>query len=1242
MNPIIPKILTITPVTSLPKTPIYVFGAAILVLLVTVLVNRWTHTSINLSYYVPLLNSELREVEQKAEAAMSDKILLRNFLLHNYSEAEFESWSEQPFSLFLYREDSLLYWTNNKVLPNVSEIKLPNERSYDFFQLANGKYEQIRDRVRIDTTNYTVITLIPIAYEYAYQNEYLQNHIALSGNYPANLHLTIASKNDENYIVSKDGKLRFCLVEAGRNAPPALRSLVLFGYFLSFLLLAIAFNGFALFITKEYGEWLGVIALGLMILLVRNWSNFWNLSAEFKDIALFNPDKFTYSLLTTTLGDLLINVSLITWLVFFFYRQVDDLPLKRISEVTKLILVTLFYFFILSGIYTVDSLFNAVVLRSNITLDINDVFTLDQYSFWSLSAIIMLMASLFAFSHKLSLFIKKLDIPLQTRLAFLGISTIIFTILNFANALTSKTLLILVFGISFIALLDVFVKREKVSSAWIALWLVVFSAFSAYQIYDYNNIKDLMLRRKLGIQLVQDRDIQAEKRIIDLQKIVLTDTTLYTKLQNPDISHPAVESYVEREYLTDNYLSQKYALETHIYDATGDTIKGEKSLMVGAINSRIYSKESTPIGTHNFFWHPNTSISSYISKYPVYKGKSRIIAGFLVLELVPRNERESSVFSELLTSTDVKDASIDENYDYAIYDDGDLKLQKGQNYDEKLNIDKLPEINSELLQRSGSRSTLIIRKSKDIVVLVSKNNDTLIRPFSLFSYLFFIISLLLGVVAFLFYSSNAVKNGNWFSLRGMGLRTKIQYFIIGTIMASFVVVAAISVLYIRNNYADYLGERLIAKTKESVSHDFEMPSDSLIIPDVNHLSNEHNTDFNIFDIHGKLLVTSVRAFYDRGIAAPQMPYNVIQKLNSYREVVVEDNYNGFRVKTAYVPIKRHDGGKNLAFVGIPYTPGTDKALRHDIAGFVQTLLNTYVLLLLGAGVLTILIANSVTLPLQAIGERLQGVKLGAKNEPIKWYGDDEIGVLVAEYNKMILELEQSTTILAQSEREGAWKEMARQVAHEIKNPLTPMKLNIQLLERAFNSDPEKGKLMFKRVSQILIQQIDNLSNIATEFSNFSKMPRANNETFLVNNVVENCFKLFSESENPRIEWSMATAPEEFFVNTDKNQLIQVLNNLLKNAEQAMPDDRNGEINLILYQREKYVVIQVSDNGCGIPPSKREKIFTPNFTTKGSGSGLGLAISKRIIESAGGTIVFESEEDKGTDFFIELPIVLAFA
>ncbi len=1227
---------------KLPYKYIYVLGVAVLVLLGTVFLNRWTHRNINLSYFAPQLNAELRNIETQAEAAMADKTVLRSFLLNNYTEEEMTEWANKPFSLLLYKNDSLAFWSNNKILPHPTEIGLPSERSYTFFQLDNGKYEQIKDKIRIDTSNYTIISLIPISYEYAYENEYLHNNIALPGDYPSNLQLSAVSTTDKEATVNnKTGNLHFSLVEAGRKAPPSLRNLVLFGYFLSFLLLAIALNGFAAFISNEYGDWIGVIGLGSMILLVRNISNFWGISSEFKDIALFNPDKFTYSLLTTSLGDLLINVSLLTWLVFFFYHRVETLPLKKISEIGKLVLVTMFYFFILSGIYTVDSLFNAVVLRSNITLDINDVFTLDQYSFWSLSAILLLMASLFAFSHKLSLFIKQLNVPQRIRLVFLGLSTLTFTILNFANALNYRILLILTIGIVFVVLLDFYVKDNKLSSSWLALWLVVFAGFASYELYDYNNTKDLLIRRKLGTQLVQDRDSKAEQKIIDLQKIVLSDTSLYTKIIDPNVSHIAIEEYVEREYLTDNYLSQKYTLETHVYDAIGDTIKGEKSLMAGAINSRIdNTKESVRIGSHNFFWHPTTSISAYISKYPVYKG--RMIKGFLVLELVPRNERSSAVFSDLLTSTAVKEASLESNYDYAIYDDKDLKLQKGKNYDEKLNIDNLPEINQEILRQDGDRSTLVMRKTKNLVVLVSKSNDTFVRPFSLFSYLFFIISLMLSLALFIYQIYKGIIEGNWLALRSMALHSRIQYFVIGTIMASFVVVAAISIVYIRNNYADYLGERLIEKTKESVAHDFEMETDSLVIPDVNHLANEHNTDFHIFDIHGNLLKTSVAGFYDRGISARQMPYNVIRQLGARREVLIAENFGGFRVKTAYVPIKKHDGGKNLAFVGIPYTPGTDKALRKDIAGFVQTLLNTYVMLLIAAGMLTIFIANSVTLPLKAIGERLQNIKLGAKNEPIQWEGDDEIGVLVAEYNKMIAELEQSTTILAQSEREGAWKEMARQVAHEIKNPLTPMKLNIQLLERAFNSDPERGKLMFNRVSQILIQQIDNLSNIATEFSNFSKMPRANNETFLVNTVVENCFKLFRESENTNIEWSMATAPEEFFVNTDKNQLIQVLNNLLKNAEQAMPDYRKGEINLILYQREKYVVIQVSDNGCGIPLAKRDKIFTPNFTTKGSGSGLGLAISRRIIETAGGSIAFESEEDKGTDFFIELPTVLAFA
>jgi nitrogen fixation/metabolism regulation signal transduction histidine kinase len=235
---------------------------------------------------------------------------------------------------------------------------------------------------------------------------------------------------------------------------------------------------------------------------------------------------------------------------------------------------------------------------------------------------------------------------------------------------------------------------------------------------------------------------------------------------------------------------------------------------------------------------------------------------------------------------------------------------------------------------------------------------------------------------------------------------------------------------------------------------------------------------------------------------------------------------------------------------------------------------------------------------------------------------------------MIVELEESTKELARSQRESAWREMAKQIAHEIKNPLTPMKLNIQLLERVVNTNPEKAQKMVQRVSKTLIEQIDSLAHIASEFSTFAKMPKANKEQLLLNELVNNAYSLFKEEENVQLYLDMTE--EECFVYADKTQIMRVLNNLLKNAIQAIPDDQPGIIKVALQMINQTVLIRVSDNGCGIPDAQKDDIFVPNFTTKSSGTGIGLAMSKTIVQMAKGKIYFQSEEGKGTDFFVELP------
>jgi nitrogen fixation/metabolism regulation signal transduction histidine kinase len=270
-----------------------------------------------------------------------------------------------------------------------------------------------------------------------------------------------------------------------------------------------------------------------------------------------------------------------------------------------------------------------------------------------------------------------------------------------------------------------------------------------------------------------------------------------------------------------------------------------------------------------------------------------------------------------------------------------------------------------------------------------------------------------------------------------------------------------------------------------------------------------------------------------------------------------------------------------------------------------------------------------------IRENLQKMQLGKRNAPINYKRNDEIGSLVKEYNKKVDELAVSAELLARSERESAWREMAKQVAHEIKNPLTPMKLNIQHLQRARGRGKEYNEYI-ERVTSILIEQIDTLSNIATEFSNFAQIPNARNQVFQLAGQMKKVIGLFETHERVSIKFNCESC-EDILVNVDREQLSRAVINLIKNAIQSIPEDKTGNITITLSRKENLALIAVADNGNGIPVELRDKLFGPSFTTKTSGMGLGLAIVKNIVENFSGRIWFETEIDKGSTFYFEIPV-----
>jgi nitrogen fixation/metabolism regulation signal transduction histidine kinase len=294
-----------------------------------------------------------------------------------------------------------------------------------------------------------------------------------------------------------------------------------------------------------------------------------------------------------------------------------------------------------------------------------------------------------------------------------------------------------------------------------------------------------------------------------------------------------------------------------------------------------------------------------------------------------------------------------------------------------------------------------------------------------------------------------------------------------------------------------------------------------------------------------------------------------------------------------------------------------------------------VLLFLVSIIVAIFIANQITRPLVLIQENLRKIELGKRNEPLHYGRDDEIGSLVREYNKKVDELAASAELLARSERESAWREMARQIAHEIKNPLTPMKLNIQHLQR-MRGNREAYEQLIKKVTDTLIEQIDNLSNIATEFSNFAKMPPARNQVFKLASQINRVMELFDAHENINISFH-ANGLEYLEVNADRDQLTRALINLVKNGIQSIPEDQEGEIVIDLSRHEHMAVIAIRDNGEGIPAELQDKLFSPSFTTKTSGMGLGLAIVKNIVENFSGHVSFETREGIGSTFSIEIPV-----
>jgi len=477
------------------------------------------------------------------------------------------------------------------------------------------------------------------------------------------------------------------------------------------------------------------------------------------------------------------------------------------------------------------------------------------------------------------------------------------------------------------------------------------------------------------------------------------------------------------------------------------------------------------------------------------------------------------------------------------------------------------------------------------------------------------------------------------NFRRLSLRIRIFLAMILLILMAYVLIAIVTLFQYEEQKKEYNASRFERKedaTRLNISYEFndnKLTKTTQNIPvifkhSIFQIASVHKMNVKMYDLEGNLLVTSeLNKVSSEKISETEL--NEIKKKINHR-LILPINEKGETLQVSYAYIYDNDK-KPICILKLYYLQ--DNSFQDkDLEEFLYRLGGVYLVVFLVAIFFAYFLSSYITKSINTVITKMSQTGLDKKNEKIFLQNTStEIKKLLQAYNNMVDELELSAVKLAKSEREQAWREMAKQVAHEIKNPLTPMRLTVQSFERRFNPEDLKIKEKLKEYSDTLIQQIDIMSSIATAFSDFAQMPSQRKELIDAVAVIKKALDIF---EDRNIEFEFNTT--QSFILVDKSQLVRVVTNLIKNAIHAVEEIDDPKLKVSLVDRDTSFEIRVKDNGKGIEEELKNLIFQPRFTTKTSGMGLGLAMSKKIIETYNGEIVFDSEVGKGTEFTITIP------
>jgi two-component system nitrogen regulation sensor histidine kinase NtrY len=1122
----------------------------------------------------------------------------------------FDISSENRFIKRVFVDGSLVYWSDNAQIG--SYLSLRSHDSLYTYKAAGDIYLVRRATIENNQTLIEIYTLLPLLLDPPIKNQYLSEkyNIEVFESYKIKLGGGDQTIQYENLQIVLNIK------------PQPLYQFDTWILLISFTLGAILIWLLWFFTEKGLKDFSQAVLRISGLLVLRGL--FWVLTTQFINTTLFNPIYYTSSY-ASSIGDLLLHSVLIYILIQVIGGKILKLNWLKFKWLYILFVFILIHFAYFSAYKICWNILN----NSLISLDISETIQFDLLRIVA-QLILIFWAVIFFKVVQFSVRIHRSINPPKPQ-SILIYFVIMIGAMYFGGAYSIVFFTLLAAAYWFIQLLDfdfAYTNLDYRSVLFVSLLIALISAVFTLTIYQYYEKEDLISKKKFANRLLIKNDFLGEYYLNEKIEDIKKDTYIRSRLSNRLLAKRNIEEKIKSQYLSSYF--DKYDVEVYLYDAAGVSFDDEGVSYDAFKNLYVKDQYKTDYEQIYFFQDKEGNIQDkYFCFIPVVSFDRNV--GFVVLSLTLKKYIPVSVFPQLMVESSYY-FSDENRFDYSVYREGKLLYKRGRfEFQNALNYPDLtnPNLFEKGIVLNGVHFYGLQTTEGKTFVIASPVYST-ITLISNFSFLYLLI---LFCFAILFTIERSVDKRIVFNLS-----TKIQLYLGLSLIVPMLVVSIALLNTLNQSYKEEIdkssskrayniSEYLVDACERFFNNEINRDDLNSIVSRVASLL---QTDINLYGSDGRLLVSSEVEIFNSGLLGTQIapaPYNAIKYGNTETKIY-KQSIGDLVFRVSYVGLRSHKNGKLLGILSLPYFDSKYNLAKQQVEVF-NSLISIFTIIFLLSVIIGNLAIERLIKPLKVITERLKMTDLKEVNEPINYTSKDEIGILINEYNTMIKKLEESKIALAESQKESAWQEIARQVAHEIKNPLTPMRLKIQQMMRQKSSDDPEYKSL-----NSLIGQIDTLSSIADSFSAFAKMPAPRNERFNLTELIESVAEVHIREG---VVIDTVSMSEAVFVHADMKIFAGILNNIIINAIQAT-SEKTPNIKVSLEKKSKKVLISVEDNGQGIAEENKEKIFTPYFSTKLSGSGIGLAVAKKGIENAGGNIWFETKLEEGTTFFVSLPIV----